>query len=107
MMRIGFDFCVLASHPSLPGHFPDQPVVPGVVLLDHVMTHLQKVTGRRITQLQHVKFTALARPDEQNHVRCELTAARVSFRATTLRDGAVIELANGMLLLQGTDRSTQ
>ena len=26
-----------ADHPSLPGHFPGRPIVPGVLLLDAVM----------------------------------------------------------------------
>jgi 3-hydroxymyristoyl/3-hydroxydecanoyl-(acyl carrier protein) dehydratase len=25
-----------AAHPSLPGHFPEQPVVAGVILLDRL-----------------------------------------------------------------------
>ena len=28
--------CVTADHPALPGHFPDYPIVPGVVLLNRV-----------------------------------------------------------------------
>jgi len=28
---------IAADHPSLPGHFPGQPIVPGVVILDEVL----------------------------------------------------------------------
>jgi 3-hydroxyacyl-[acyl-carrier-protein] dehydratase len=28
---------ISADHPSLPGHFPDAPLVPGVVILDEVL----------------------------------------------------------------------
>ena len=32
-----FAFTIAADHPSLPGHFPGRPLVPGVVLLDRVL----------------------------------------------------------------------
>ena len=29
--------CIDADHPSLPGHFPGRPLVPGVVVLEQVL----------------------------------------------------------------------
>ena len=53
-------FAVAADHPSLPGHFPGRPVVPGVVLLDHVLA----LVGRGTPAACRVKFTSVVRPDE-------------------------------------------
>ena len=30
-------FSINADHPVLPGHFPGNPIVPGVVILDHIL----------------------------------------------------------------------
>ncbi|MEO7253210.1 MAG: hydroxymyristoyl-ACP dehydratase [Casimicrobium sp.] len=107
MTRIVFDFCVSSSHPSLPGHFPGHPVVPGVVLLDCVMSHLYRVTDQRITQLQQVKFASPVRPDESIHVQCELFAARLSFHATTIRGGETITVITGKFSFPGAERLPQ
>ena len=37
--------CIAPSHPSLPGHFPGQPVVPGVVILDAVQQAIEAAVG--------------------------------------------------------------
>jgi len=58
--------CVLAGHPSLAGHFPGNPVVPGVVLLSKVLEEIQQtdLTGPRVTKMSGVKFLAYVRPGE-------------------------------------------
>ena len=38
-------FTIPDDHPSLPGHFPGHPVVPGVVLLDRVLQAIEQVTA--------------------------------------------------------------
>ena len=38
-------FVIAADHPSLPGHFPGQPVVPGVVVLERVLEAIESGHG--------------------------------------------------------------
>jgi 3-hydroxyacyl-[acyl-carrier-protein] dehydratase len=56
---------IRANHPSLPGHFPDAPLVPGVIILDEVLAaliewrHDSQLTGIRL-----VKFLAPLPPEQ-------------------------------------------
>ena len=104
MNLIEFDFCVPAGHPSLPGHFPQHPIVPGVLLLDHVLSNLQRVTGRQVMALRQVKFLAALQPQESAHARCEAVSDNVSdtvsFRVTAARGGLAVTLATGQLALR-------
>ena len=44
--------CVDDAHPSLPGHFPGAPIVPGVVLLSEVLADQRR-------QLPHVQVIGI------------------------------------------------
>ena len=58
-------FRIPASHPSLPGHFPGRPIVPGVVLLDEVMALAALAhPGRRVAGLPAVKFLHPVRAEQ-------------------------------------------
>jgi len=79
-------FVVPADHPSLPGHFPGQPIVPGVVLLDHVLDLVVGSSGHA-TALLGVRFTAAVRPDETIEVSATQATTgarpgRIGFAAT-------------------------
>lgn len=103
MSRVDFDFRVPADHPSLPGHFPGQPIVPGVLLLDHVLVALQQATVRRVVRLQQVKFTSALRPDELAFAVCEIEGRRALFRVAVQRGRASVMLASGNLSLHADD----
>ncbi len=62
---LSFDKKMLISHKhaSLPGHFPDNPVVPAVVILDQIIRLWQNKTNKNITQLSNSKFIQVLMPD--------------------------------------------
>ena len=83
------DFLVPADHPSLPGHFPGNPIVPGVVLLDHVVDAIEAVHGPLATlRLPQVKFLQPLRPGERARVELDGAAPRWKFRV--LRGDALL-----------------
>jgi 3-hydroxyacyl-[acyl-carrier-protein] dehydratase len=68
-----------ASHPSLPGHFPGNPVVPGVVLLDRIAAALERHGAGRLARIGAVKFLAPLKPDEDAELRAVCDGERVCF----------------------------
>ena len=56
---------ISSEHPSLPGHFPDRPIVPAVVILDEVIGAVAEWRGAdRVTKIGSVKFLAPLQPDQ-------------------------------------------
>ncbi len=75
------DFRIPADHPSLPGHFPGRPVVPGVVLLDRVLEAIE-AEGAKIGALRfpQVKFLRPLLPEETARIELQARESRWRFR---------------------------
>jgi 3-hydroxymyristoyl/3-hydroxydecanoyl-(acyl carrier protein) dehydratase len=100
---------IAADHPSLPGHFPGHPLVPGVVMLNYVMDAvLDKVfqttgaaasvgaTRPSIRGIRRIKFLQPLSPSQIFRVEvAEPESQKVGFRCWA---GDVL-LAEGQLVL--------
>lgn len=75
-------FSVPADHPSLPGHFPGRPIVPGVVLLEHVLEAIEATHGPlgAPLRLPQVKFAQPLLPGERADIQLSGEAPRWRFR---------------------------
>jgi 3-hydroxymyristoyl/3-hydroxydecanoyl-(acyl carrier protein) dehydratase len=85
---------VPAQHPALAGHFPGNPIVPGVMILDAVIAAAQSWLGAgfHVERLAYVKFLAPLKPEETVRIDLVLQAPRLVFAvhrgATALAKGA-------------------
>jgi 3-hydroxymyristoyl/3-hydroxydecanoyl-(acyl carrier protein) dehydratase len=86
---------IAATHPALPGHFPGNPIVPGVVLLDRVAAAIERARGLRLAKIASVKFLAPLKPEEDAQLRVACDGARVRFRID--RDAVPILRGEGEL----------
>ena len=83
------DFVIPPDHPSLPGHFPGRPLVPGVVVLERVLAAIESAHGPLgALRLPQAKFQQPLLPGERARIELDGEAPRWRFRV--LRDDTVI-----------------
>ncbi len=70
-----------AQHPALTGHFPGNPIVPGVVILDAVICAAEAWLGARfhVAGLSQAKFLAPLKPDEGARIELQLREKLLDF----------------------------
>lgn len=63
-----------SEHPIFEGHFPGQPVVPGVCMLQMIKEILETVTGKNLMlkQSDHIKFLSVINPAEAKPVQASV-----------------------------------
>jgi 3-hydroxyacyl-[acyl-carrier-protein] dehydratase len=65
---------IRADHPSLPGHFPGAPLVPGVIILDEVVAALAEWReNSQLSGIRSVKFLAPLKPEEPFTISLSVT----------------------------------
>ena len=85
---------IRSDHPCLAGHFPANPIVPGVLLLEHVARAATTWLGSTlvIRQFNNVKFLSPLKPNETMDIYLSGTPPQLRFRCE----------CGGRLLAQGS-----
>lgn len=85
-----------ADHPSLPGHFPGRPIVPGVVLLDEVVAAISAWQGQSFVPMVFpaVKFLSPLSPAESFTIHLRRAGDDIHFEC----------IAAGRVLAKGSVR---
>ena len=89
-----------ATHPSLDGHFPGRPVVPGVLLVATIIDLAEQRLGRplAIVGAPQVKFLRPLLPGESATAEISLVATQLQFELV----GSGKPIARGTLTLRAT-----
>jgi 3-hydroxymyristoyl/3-hydroxydecanoyl-(acyl carrier protein) dehydratase len=65
-MTTSTEIVIACDHPAFAGHFPGEPIVPGVVLLDEALHAIATISGAASARcsLGSVKFLRIVRPGQ-------------------------------------------
>lgn len=82
------------DHPIFKGHFPSNPVVPGVCLIQIIKELVEKNQNKdlRLTRADNVKFLNMVNPEETDTASFELTikqSENIVVKANLISEGKV------------------
>lgn len=68
------ELVINSGHQIFEGHFPGQPVVPGVCMMQMLKEILEEVTGKRtnLVKAQEMKFLAIIDPSKNNLINAAI-----------------------------------
>jgi len=93
-----YSFTIETTHPSLKGHFPNNPVIPAVVILDEVINIVKILKpGFTVETIPMVKFSHPLLPEQLVSVEIkEKSDTTISFNCSHNK----IKLVTGQLTLK-------
>ena len=97
--ELQFSFVIPQDHPALAGHFPGNPIVPGVVILDQVLLGLKSHAEHFPLRLAQVKFQSMLRPEEKACVLYRFSEHQCHFSISTMAQSSIKILASGIVTL--------
>lgn len=86
---------IASDHPALAGHFPDNPIVPGAMILDMTAQALKKEVGEdiKILKITRAKFLSPLPPGRPMAITFSITGNLARFTCSAQgRDIAVGQL---------------
>jgi 3-hydroxymyristoyl/3-hydroxydecanoyl-(acyl carrier protein) dehydratase len=94
-----WDLCVPSDLSCFPGHFPDYPIVPGVLQLDWVMKLAAGFAGKplRVARVEGLKFRKPLRPGYEFTLRLEIDARLEKLRFELVADQETFSLGRVIL----------
>jgi 3-hydroxymyristoyl/3-hydroxydecanoyl-(acyl carrier protein) dehydratase len=104
MTMLTLALMVAADHPAYAGHFPGQPILPGVVLLDEALFALAAALGlpAAAARIQSAKFLSPVRPGESLQLDYAANSAG-AFRFELKASGRAV--ASGVLAFTQAERA--
>jgi len=98
MNELHYGFTISSDHPALTDHFPGNPIVPGALILDHVLLGCETLVSVSLQSLalKEIKFKSPLRALESAHVAYSNSSIGLRFRVWV----GDREIASGILHLQ-------
>lgn len=88
-----------SQHPAFAGHFPGQPIAPGVLLLDRAQRAIESEYGCLMAGLAMAKFLSVVKPGDALTLAHERVDDAVRF---TIRCGERV-VANGRFVIKAAE----
>ena len=106
--EIWAELFINANHKIFDGHFPNQPVVPGVCMMQMIKEILELIIGKETNLLQaaDMKFLAVINPQENNLIHASIKYATdeagvINIVASLFKDELVHFKFKGQLQVSG------